>query len=92
MRAANSIAEKALDTSDVERVDLELGAKSSGTKRHVERERRRSRWFHDESEAATKFTAPAASTYVFKIRASATQTRTRYREDRLRHRWQSRPV
>jgi hypothetical protein len=73
LRAANAIAEKALDTSEVERVDLELGSKKFWNQKGTSSEHEGVRWFHDESEAATKFNAPASGTYVFKIRASATQ-------------------
>ncbi|MBL9131344.1 MAG: DUF1587 domain-containing protein, partial [Verrucomicrobiaceae bacterium] len=73
LRAANAIVDKAFDTSTPERVDVELGAAKFWNHKGETTESEGVRWFHDEAEAATKFTAPATGTYVFKIRASATQ-------------------
>lgn len=76
MRAANSITEKALDTSEAQRVDLEIGAKNFWNQKGNSSEHEGVRWFHNESEAATKFNAPASGTYIFRIKASATQAGT----------------
>jgi len=73
IRAANAVAEKAFDTSDVERIDLELGAKKFWNQKGETKEWDGIRWFHSNAEAATKFTAPATGTYVLKLRVSATQ-------------------
>ncbi len=73
IRAAKAVAEKAMDTSDVERVDLELGAKKFWNQKGETKEWEGIRWFHSNADAATKFTAPATGTYEFKFRVSATQ-------------------
>jgi hypothetical protein len=73
IRAANTVAEKALDTSVVERIDLELGAKKFWNQKGETKEWEDVRWFHTDADAATKFTAPATGTYVLKLRVSATQ-------------------
>lgn len=73
IRAANTVADKALDTSDVESIDLELGAKKFWNQKGETKEWDGVRWFHSNAEAATKFTAPASGTYVIKLRVSATQ-------------------
>lgn len=73
LRAAALIADKALDTSDVERLDLELGAKKFWNQKGSTTETEGIRWFHDEAEAASKFTAPAQGSYIFSLRAAATQ-------------------
>ncbi len=73
IRAANMVANKALDASDVERVDLELGAKKFWNQKGETKEWEGIRWFHSNADAATKFTAPATGTYVLKFRVSATQ-------------------
>lgn len=73
IRAATAVADKALDTSDVERLDLELGAKKFWNQKGDTKEWEGIRWFHSNADAATKFTAPASGTYVLKFRVSATQ-------------------
>lgn len=73
IRAANAVADKALDTSDVQRLDLELGAKKFWNQKGETKEWGDVRWFHSNADAATKFTAPAAGTYVLELRVSATQ-------------------
>jgi hypothetical protein len=73
IRAATTIADKALDTSDVERLDIELGAKKFWNQNGTTTESAGVRWFHTNAEAATTFTAPAEGTYVFEVRVSATQ-------------------
>jgi len=73
IRAAKAVADKALDTSDVERLDLELGAKKFWNQKGDTKEWEGIRWFHSNADAATKFTAPASGTYVLKFRVSATQ-------------------
>ncbi|WP_395719105.1 DUF1592 domain-containing protein [Prosthecobacter sp.] len=73
IRAANAVAEQAFDTSEVERIDLELGAKKFWNQKGETKEWDGVRWFHSNAEAATKFTAPASGTYVLKLRVSATQ-------------------
>ena len=73
IRAATAVADKALDTSDVERLDLELGAKKFWNEKGDTKEWEGIRWFHSNADAATKFTAPASGTYVLKFRVSATQ-------------------
>uniref|UniRef100_UPI003784B0D0 DUF1592 domain-containing protein n=1 Tax=Prosthecobacter sp. TaxID=1965333 RepID=UPI003784B0D0 len=73
LRAAKVVAEKAMDTSDVERVDLELGAKKFWNQKGETKEWEGIRWFHSNADAATKFTAPATGTYELKFRVSATQ-------------------
>jgi hypothetical protein len=73
IRAANAVAEKAFDTSDVERIDLELGAKKFWNQKGETKEWDGIRWFNSNAEAATKFSAPASGTYVLKLRVSATQ-------------------
>lgn len=73
IRAANAVAEKALDTSDVQRLDLELGAKKFWNQKGETKEWEDVRWFHSNADAATKFTAPAYGTYVLQFRVSATQ-------------------
>ncbi len=73
IRAAKAVAEKAMDTSDVERVDLELGAKKFWNQKGETKEWEGIRWFHSNADAVTKFTAPATGTYEFKFRVSATQ-------------------
>ncbi|MFO1486059.1 MAG: DUF1592 domain-containing protein [Verrucomicrobiaceae bacterium] len=73
LRAAGTIADKALDTSDVERLDIELGPKKFWNQKGETQEWDGVRWFHSEAEAASKLTTPAEGTYVFRIRASATQ-------------------
>ncbi|MBE7493446.1 MAG: DUF1592 domain-containing protein [Verrucomicrobiaceae bacterium] len=73
LRAAKAIVEKAFDTTTPERVDLELGARKFWDQKGGTTEAEGVRWFHGEAEAATKFTAPAAGTYILKIRVSATQ-------------------
>ncbi|MFN0078080.1 MAG: DUF1592 domain-containing protein [Prosthecobacter sp.] len=73
LRAASLVADKALDTSAVERVDLELGAKKFWNQKGETKEWEGVRWFHSNADAATKFTAPATGTYELKFRLSATQ-------------------
>lgn len=73
IRAATAVADKALDTSDVERLDLELGAKKFWNQKGETKEWEGIRWFHSNADAATKFTAPASGTYSLKFRVSATQ-------------------
>lgn len=74
IRAANAVADKALDTSDVQRLDLELGAKKFWNQKGETKEWEDVRWFHSNADAATKFTAPAYGTYVLQFRVSATQS------------------
>lgn len=73
IRAANAVADKALDTSDLERLDLELGAKKFWNQKGETKEWEGIRWFHSNADAATKFTAPASGTYMLQLRVSATQ-------------------
>ena len=73
IRAAASVADKALDTSDASRIDLVLGAKKFWTQKGETQESSDVRWFYSEATAQTKFTAPAAGTYVLKLRVAATQ-------------------
>lgn len=73
IRAANAVAAKALDTSDVQRLDQELGAKKFWNQKGETKEWGDVRWFHSNADAATKFTAPAAGTYVLQLRVSATE-------------------
>lgn len=73
IRAATAVADRALDTSDVERVDLELRAKKFWNQKGDTKEWEGIRWFHNNADAATKFTAPAAGTYSLKFRVAATQ-------------------
>lgn len=73
IRAAATVADKALDTSDVERVDMELRAPKFWNQKGETKEWEGIRWFHSNADAATKFTAPASGTYVLQLRVSATQ-------------------
>lgn len=73
IRAAKAVAEKAMDTSDIDRLDLELGAKKFWNQKGETKEWEGIRWFHSNADAATKFTAPAYGTYELKFRVSATQ-------------------
>lgn len=73
LRAANTVAGKALDTSTLERIDLELGAKKFWNQKGETKEWEGVRWFHSNADAATKFTAPASGTYFLKLHVSATQ-------------------
>ncbi|HRH98394.1 MAG TPA: DUF1587 domain-containing protein, partial [Prosthecobacter sp.] len=73
LRAANTVAGKALDTSTLERIDLELGAKKFWNQKGDTKEWEGVRWFHSNADAATKFTAPASGTYFLKLHVSATQ-------------------
>jgi hypothetical protein len=61
LRAANTVAEKAHGHFDVERVDLELGAKKFWNQKGETKEWEGVRWFHSNADAATKFTAPATA-------------------------------
>ncbi|MBE2285168.1 MAG: DUF1592 domain-containing protein [Prosthecobacter sp.] len=73
IRAAKTVAEKAMDTSTIDRLDLELGAKKFWNQKGETKEWEGIRWFHSNADAATKFTAPAEGTYELKFRVSATQ-------------------
>ncbi|MHB1079332.1 MAG: DUF1592 domain-containing protein [Prosthecobacter sp.] len=73
IRAANAVAVKALDTSDVPRLDMELGAKKFWNQKGETKEWEGVRWFHSNADAATKFTAPAQGNYRLKFHLSATQ-------------------
>ena len=73
IRAANSVADKALDTSDVGRIDLMLDAKKFWNHKGETQVQNEVRWFYSEAEARTKFTAPATGSYLLKLRVSATQ-------------------
>lgn len=73
IRAAKTLAEKALDTSTVERLDLELDAKKFWNQKGETKEWNGVRWFHSNAGAATKLTAPADGTYALRLRVSATQ-------------------
>lgn len=73
IRAANAVADKALDTSDVERLDMELGAKKFWNQKGETKEWDGVRWFHSNADAATKFNAPAYGNYQLKFHLSATQ-------------------
>ncbi len=74
IRAAATVADKALDTSEVERLDLELRAQKFWNQKGETKEWEGIRWFHSNADAATKFTAPASGTYVLQLRVSATQS------------------
>jgi len=73
IRAANAVTEKAFDVSNVERVDMELGAAKFWSHKGETKESEGMRWFDSNATAATKFSAPASGTYVLKLRVSATQ-------------------
>ncbi|MBL9178611.1 MAG: DUF1592 domain-containing protein [Verrucomicrobiaceae bacterium] len=73
IRAAKAVAEKALDTSHVERLDLEIGGGKFWNQKGETKEWGGIRWFHSNAEAASKFTAPANGTYDLKLHVSATQ-------------------
>jgi len=73
IRAASAVADKALDTTDVPRLDLELGAKKFYNQKGETKERDGIRWFYSNADVATKFTAPAYGNYLLKFRLSATQ-------------------
>lgn len=74
IRAANTVAAKALDTSNVGRIDLELDSKKFWNQKGETQEWGGVRWFQSNADAATKFTTPATGTYVLKLRVSATQS------------------
>lgn len=73
LRAANSIVEKTFHSTTSERLDMEIGAGKFYNQKGSTSESQGVRWFSGEAEAATKFKAPGSGTYVFRIRASATQ-------------------
>ncbi|MBK8091568.1 MAG: DUF1592 domain-containing protein [Verrucomicrobiaceae bacterium] len=73
IRAATNVADKALDTSISERLELEVQARKFWNHKGSTTEASGLRWFHSEAEAATKFTAPATGDYQLQLRVSATQ-------------------
>jgi hypothetical protein len=73
IRAANAVAEKAMDTTYVDHVDLELGAKKFWNQKGETKEWEGVRWFQSNADAATKFTTPSSGTYTLKFHLSATQ-------------------
>ncbi|MDZ4289862.1 MAG: DUF1592 domain-containing protein, partial [Prosthecobacter sp.] len=73
LRAARTIADKAMDVTTPDHSDVELTAKKFWNSKGETKEWEGVRWFHSEAEATTKVTVPVAGNYALTIHVAATQ-------------------